>query len=113
MSERSDPMTPITGKCPVETTVSLIGGKWKPYVLFNLASGAKRYSALQRLIPLASDRMLTRSLRELERDGLILRAIFAEVPVRVEYSLSDDGMSLMPILDDMLAWTRRRGMTGQ
>jgi DNA-binding HxlR family transcriptional regulator len=95
--------------CPVETTVSLIGGKWKPYVLFNLADGPKRYSQLQRLVPGASDRMLTRSLRELEHSGLLTRSVFAEVPVRVEYALSSDGKSLIPILESMVAWTQHRG----
>jgi DNA-binding HxlR family transcriptional regulator len=96
------------GVCPIERTVALIGGKWKPYVLFHLHSGRKRYSELQRLIPQTSDRMLTRTLRELEADRLIDRAVFAEVPVRVEYKLSSDGLSLMPILNDMLAWTQAR-----
>lgn len=94
--------------CPVETTVALVGGKWKPVLLFHLMSGAKRYSELQRLIPHASDRMLTRSLRELERDKLIHREMFAEVPVRVEYTLSEDGKTLFPILKAMSTWGESR-----
>lgn len=94
--------------CPVETTLSLIGGKWKPVLLYHLISGAKRYSELQRLIPLASDRMLTRSLRELEQDKLVHREIFAEVPVRVEYRLTKDGETLFPILDAMKEWGTSR-----
>lgn len=94
--------------CPVETTLSLIGGKWKPILVYHLRSGAKRYSELQRLIPLASDRMLTRGLRELERDKLVHREIFAEVPVRVEYSLTKDGETLFPILDAMAVWGTNR-----
>jgi len=95
-------------KCAVETTVAAIGGKWKPILLFHLLSGAKRYSELQRLVDQASDRMLTRSLRELEEDGLISRQMFAEVPVRVEYDLTTDGRSLMPILMAMSDWGDNR-----
>lgn len=95
------------GKCAVEETVEAIGGKWKPILLFHLISGAKRYSELKRLTP-ASDRMLARSLRELEDVGLVDRAMFAEVPVRVEYSLSQTGQSLIPILMAMEAWGTTR-----
>ena len=99
---------PATEVCPIERTVALIGGKWKPYVLFHLHAGRKRYSELKRLIPQSSDRMLTRTLREMEADRLIVREVFAEVPVRVEYALSADGVTLMPVLDAMLAWTQAR-----
>lgn len=95
-------------KCAVETTVAAIGGKWKPILLFHLLSGAKRYSELQRLVGQASDRMLTRSLRELEEDGLVSRKAFAEVPVRVEYDLTTDGRTLMPILMAMSEWGEKR-----
>ncbi len=95
--------------CAVEVTVSLIGGKWKPLLLYHLLSEKKRYSELQKLMPQASDRMLTRSLRELENDELINRQVFAEVPVRVEYSLSEEGRSLVPILKAMGEWGDRRG----
>jgi DNA-binding HxlR family transcriptional regulator len=94
----------MSEKCPVEYAVGLIGGKWKPVLLFHLMPGAKRYSELQRLVPNASDRMLTRSLRELEADQLIHREVFAEVPVRVEYSLTDDGKELYPILANISDW---------
>lgn len=95
--------------CPVAQTVALIGGKWKPYLVFNLMLGAKRFSELQRIMPKISDRMLTRSLRELEQDGLIQRTVHAEVPVKVVYSLSSDGRSLVPILESMVEWTKKRG----
>ncbi len=94
--------------CPVEQTVSLIGGKWKPYVLFNLVDGPKRFSELQRQIPDVSDRMLTRALRELEADHLISRDVIAQVPVKVIYALTADGQSLVPILETMVEWTKRR-----
>ncbi|MGC3940552.1 winged helix-turn-helix transcriptional regulator [Roseobacter sp. EG26] len=96
------------GDCPVELAVSMIGGKWKPVLLFHLMMGAKRYSELQRLVPRASDRMLTRSLRELENVGLVNREVFAEVPVRVEYSLTHDGETLYPILAEMSKWGTNR-----
>lgn len=95
-------------ECPVEVAVAIIGGKWKPVLLFHLMLGAKRYSELQRLVPKASDRMLTRSLRELEKDGLVHREVFAEVPVRVEYSLTTDGKTLYPILAEMSRWGTNR-----
>ena len=88
-------------ECAVEATVAVIGGKWKPILLFHLVAGPKRFSELQRLLPQASDRMLMRSLRELERDRLIIRKVFAEVPARVEYSLTKDGFSLVPVLNAM------------
>lgn len=90
--------------CAVEATVAVIGGKWKPIILFHLLSGKKRFSELQRLLPSASDRMLTRSLRELEQDNIVSREVFAEVPVRVEYGLTQDGHSLIPILNAMSQW---------
>ena len=96
-------------ECAVEVTVALIGGKWKPILLFHLLDGLQRYSQLQRLVPAASDRMLTRSLRELEADGLVSRTIHAEVPPRVEYALTDDGRSLVPILQAMSEWGSKRG----
>lgn len=95
-------------ECPVELAVGLIGGKWKPVVLFHLMESAKRYSELQRLVPHASDRMLTRSLRELEQDGLVNREVFPEVPVRVEYSLTHDGKTIYPILAEMSRWGSNR-----
>lgn len=107
MSDDSDPDT-VVEECPVEFAVGLIGGKWKPVLLFHLMTGTKRFSELQRLVSHASDRMLTRSLRELESDGLVHREVFAEVPVRVEYSLTHDGETLYPILAEMSNWGRKR-----
>lgn len=106
-----DTSRPVSQKdCAVETTVAVIGGKWKPILLFHLLSGVKRFSELQRLVPQASDRMLTRSLRELEQDRLVVREVFAEVPVRVEYSLSPDGETLIPVLNAMSDWGRNRAV---
>ena len=89
--------------CPVETTLSLIGGKYKALILWRLSGGTLRFSQLQKQIP-ATARMLTLQLRELEQDGLVLRTVYPEVPPRVEYSMSDLGRSLMPILTAMRNW---------
>ena len=91
-------------RCSVESTVALIGGKWKPIILFHLLSGEKRFGQLKRLIGSVTERMLTHQLRELEGDDLIARKAYAEVPLRVEYRLSDRGKSLIPILELMADW---------
>ncbi len=107
--DRPEPARPgRESDCAVEVTVALIGGKWKPILLFHLLDGPLRYSQLQRLVPKASDRMLTRSLRELETDGLVRRTVLAEVPPRVEYDLTSNGRSLVPILEAMSAWGKAR-----
>jgi len=93
--------------CPVKLTASIIGGKWKPSLLFHLEGHTRRFCELQRLIPGLTKKMLTQHLRELERDGIILRKVYAEVPPRVEYSLTRHGESLKPILKLMSAWGSR------
>jgi len=90
--------------CPVDGALALIGGKWKPLILYRLAAGTLRFSQLQRSIPEVTQRMLTQQLRELERDGLVLRTVYAEVPPRVEYSLSTKGRSLEPVICALKAW---------
>ena len=92
-------------ECPVATTVQLIGNKWKLLMIRNLVyNGKQRFSDFIKTIPSISKKVLTDNLRALEEDGLIEREIFAEVPPRVEYSLSPLGMSLKPILDAMMEW---------
>jgi DNA-binding HxlR family transcriptional regulator len=90
--------------CPIETTLEVLGGKWKGMVLHRLLFGRLRFNELRRLLPHVTQRMLTRQLRELERDGVIRRRVYAEVPPRVEYSLSEFGLSLKPILLMMGEW---------
>ena len=90
--------------CPVETTLDMIGGKYKALILWHLSFGTLRFSQLQKLLPSATSRMLTLQLRELENQGLINRTVYAQVPPRVEYTMTDLGSSLMPILTAMRDW---------
>lgn len=90
--------------CPVQTTVSVIGGKWKPGIVFRLQNGTYRFSALKREMPWISERVLIRQLKELEADGIVTRKDYREVPPRVEYSLSPYGETLRPLLNEVAAW---------
>ncbi len=91
--------------CAVEATISLIDGKWKCVVLFHLLNkSVVRFNELRRLVPGVTQRMLTNQLRELEADGLIVREVYAQVPPKVEYSLSPLGLSLEPILRSLRVW---------
>lgn len=92
--------------CDVEATLSVIGGRWKPVLVCHLLQGKKRFGQLRRLTPNATERMITLQLRELEADGVVSREVFAEVPPRVEYDVTEFGRSLEPILDHMQAWGR-------
>lgn len=95
---------PSNYNCPVEATIELIGGKYKSIILWHLIEEKKRFSELKRLIPRATEKMLTQQLRDLERDGLILRTVYPVVPPKVEYSLSELGQTIVPILDAMCNW---------
>ena len=90
--------------CDVEATLSVIGGRWKPILVCRLLGGRKRFSELRRLAPNATERMITLHLRELEADGIIARYVFAEVPPRVEYEVTEFGRSLQPIIKAMQEW---------
>ena len=90
--------------CAVEVTLDLIDGKWKGVILFHLQNGTQRFGELRRLMPGITQRMLTKQLRALEDDVLILRKVYAEVPPRVEYRLSETGESLRPVIDTLRAW---------
>jgi DNA-binding HxlR family transcriptional regulator len=93
--------------CPVVTTVNLIGNKWKPLILRDLLAGTKRYGELRKSVDGISQKVLTDNLRALEEDGIVIREIYAEVPPRVEYSLSELGETLRPVVAVM----RKRGET--
>jgi DNA-binding HxlR family transcriptional regulator len=97
-------MGQIIDRCPVEVTLDVIGGKWKPLILYYLLQGTLRFNALKRMLPQVTTQMLTLQLRELERDGVVYRQVYAEVPPRVEYSLTERGRSLEPIMLAMLDW---------
>jgi DNA-binding HxlR family transcriptional regulator len=90
--------------CPVATTVNLIGNKWKILILRDLLVGTKRFGELRKSVTGISQKVLTDNLRALEEDGIVLRAIYAEVPPRVEYSLSELGETLRPIVNVMAEW---------
>ncbi|MDE6111313.1 MAG: helix-turn-helix transcriptional regulator [Eubacterium sp.] len=90
--------------CPVETTLSLIGNKWKVLILRDLIPGTKRFGELKKSLGTVSQKVLTAQLRDMESDGLVTRTVYPEVPPRVEYTLTDLGMSLQPILDSMWQW---------
>lgn len=90
--------------CPVETTLTLIGNKWKVLIIRDLLTGTKRFGELKKSIGSISQKVLTSQLRAMEENGLVHRDVYAEVPPRVEYSLTELGWSLKPILDAMVIW---------
>lgn len=90
--------------CPVEITMSLIGDKWKVLIIRDLLTGTKRFGELKKSLSGITQKVLTNNLRQMESSGLVLRKVYAEVPSKVEYSLSDTGLSLKPILDSMVEW---------
>jgi len=95
---------PRNYNCPVEATLSLIGGKYKAVILWHLINRTLRYSEINKLLPRVTPKMLTQQLRELEADGLITRTVYPVVPPKVEYSLSDFGKSIAPVLEAMCNW---------
>lgn len=92
-------------ECPVELSIKIIGGKWKPVILWQLSEKTKRFGELKRDISGITVKMLAQQLRELEQDGIISRKMFNEVPPRVEYSLTDMGRTLGPVLKTMCEWS--------
>jgi len=102
--------------CPVQITLSLIDNKWKVLIIGEiLFEGTQRFSELRKALPAISQKVLTQNLRSMEDDGLIVRKVFAEVPPRVEYSITDVGNSLRPVIDSMMKWGEdyRRLIDGQ
>ena len=94
-------------ECPVAAMMELIGGKWKPVILYFLGSGTRRFGEIAVRIPTISRKVLTQQLKELEKDNLVMRKEYKEIPPRVEYSLTELGKSLGPVLDEMSVWGRR------
>jgi len=90
--------------CSLVHTMNIIGNKWKPIILYLLSNGSMRFGMLNALIPTISKKVLTNQLKELESDGLLLRESFAEIPPRVEYSLTEKSIGLMPVLKNLSEW---------
>lgn len=97
-------MTKELPACPVETTLMLISDRWKVLIIRDLLTGTKRFGELKKSIGSISQKVLTSNLRSMEASGLISRKVYAEVPPKVEYSLTDLGFTLKPILDAMVEW---------
>lgn len=90
--------------CPVEAAMDVIGGKYKAQIVYELLDGTKRYSEIQHALPQATPRMLSKQLKELEEDGIVLRVLYPVVPPRTEYSLTEFGQTLVPIVRALCAW---------
>ena len=97
-------------KCPAEFTLAMIGGRWKIPIIFHLLDGRKRFTELARALDGVTQKMLTQQLREMERNGLVERKVFAQVPPKVEYSLTSLGVSLRPVVDAMCRWGDEHGV---
>lgn len=107
MAERADKLAAEAAPeytCGVAVTLELIGGKWKGVILWHLTRKTLRFSQLKRRVAGVTQKMLTQQLRELEKDGLVHRQVYAEVPPRVEYSLTENGRTLQPLLQQMCDW---------
>jgi DNA-binding HxlR family transcriptional regulator len=104
-------MKPTSVRCPAEATLTVIGGRWKVPIVWHLFPATKRFSQLRRDLNGVTPKMLTQQLRELERDGIVIRRVYAEVPPRVEYSLTPIGQSLKPVVEAMCKWGNCRKPT--
>lgn len=93
--------------CPVSFTLTKIGGRWKPIIIFNLLSGAKRYGELKRAIPTITEKMLIQHLKELEADQLVERIAKPVIPPHVEYKLTEPGAALAPVMNSMVEWAAK------
>jgi DNA-binding HxlR family transcriptional regulator len=93
--------------CPVDLTLSVIGGRWKGLVFWNLRDGARRYGELKKILVGINDKMLSQVLRELEKSGVVDRKVYDVVPPKVEYSLSEEGQKLLPVMKQMSEWGNR------
>jgi DNA-binding HxlR family transcriptional regulator len=107
--DNKDRVVMLNGKefhCAMDITMSYIGGKWKTIVLWYLRKDRKRFSELRKLIPNITEKMLSLQLKDLERDGIVSRKVYREIPPRVEYYLTDFGKSLIPMLEEIALWGR-------
>ena len=91
-------------ECPVDATLKVLGGKWKILILFHLNGSSKRFSELRRSIPQITEKMLTQQLKELEADSVVNRKVYPQVPPKVEYSITDYGKTLQPVIKSMCKW---------
>lgn len=105
--EKNEVLIYAPALCPMALTLDVIGGKWKPLLVYLVSQGVNRFSTLEKQLPGISRKVLASQLRELESDGLLSREIFAEVPPRVEYSLTEKGASLMEVLMPVYEWGAR------
>jgi DNA-binding HxlR family transcriptional regulator len=96
---------------PIQSTVRILGGRWKPMILWHLQKNTLRFGELKKAIPEASQKMLTQQLRELERDGIINREVYPQVPPKVEYSLTQYGKTALPIMKSLSAWGNKHQKT--
>ncbi len=95
--------------CPAEVTLAVIGGRWKVLILYHLFGAVKRFSELERAVPQVTQKMLTQQLRELERDGIVGRTVYPQVPPKVEYRLTPLGETLKPVVAAMCRWGAKQG----
>ena len=95
--------------CALDITMDYIGGKWKAVVLWYLRNDKKRFGELKKQIPQITEKMLSMQLKELEKDGIVSRKVYAEVPPKVEYFLTPEGKTLLPILEELAKWGRNKG----
>lgn len=99
--------------CALDITMDYIGGKWKAVVLWYLRKEKKRFNELKKHIPEITEKMLSLQLKALEKDGLVIREVFAEVPPKVEYCLSTEGKTLIPVIEALADWGRKKGKKGE
>lgn len=108
MPDDTGPTRPVLAAnpehCPVDATLRVIGGRWKPLILYHLRAQPQRFNALRRLMPTVTQRVLTQNLRELEADGIVSRTVIDLVPPHVEYAFTPRGRTLLPVLDAMAEW---------
>ncbi len=99
----------LSAQCHMTRAMALLGTKWKPIIIYGIAEKTIRFGQLAAHMPLISRKVLTEQLKELEKDGILIRESFSEIPPRVEYHLTEKGLALLPILEDMCKWNQKYG----